>query len=146
MILLLLFVNPPNVFIRSSLELTVHLYNYYLELFIGIFLSSLYLVLLLRLYPVPSFGTYSFAAWFCLVLCVYLYILGSLLHFLILEKWPCLGDALWDPAACYPTVARAIFSGRYVDNVCPSLVVGLTTVGVWVVWAGPQPSWLAGPV
>ena len=61
MILLLLFVNPPNVFIRSSLELTVHLYNYYLELFIGIFLSSLYLVLLLRLYPVPSFGTYSFA-------------------------------------------------------------------------------------
>ena len=38
MILLLLFVNPPNVFIRSSLELTVHLYNHYLELLIGIFL------------------------------------------------------------------------------------------------------------
>lgn len=110
------------------------------------FLSSLYLVLLLKLYPIPSFGTYSFAAYFCLILCVYLYILGSLLHFLILEKRPCLGDALWDPAAYYPAVARAIFSGPYVDNVCPSFVVGPTTVGVWVGWACPQPSWLAGPV
>ena len=45
------------------------------------FLSSLLLVLLLRFYFVPSFGTYSSVASFCLILWVNYCIVGGLVMF-----------------------------------------------------------------
>ena len=50
------------------------------------FLSPLLLVLPLRFYLVPSFGTYSSVASFCLILWVYYCTVGGLVMFLDLAE------------------------------------------------------------
>ena len=98
------------------------------------YLSPLCLVLL-WFYLVPSFGTYSSVASFWLIL-FYFYVLGMSVTFLILEKWPYVGDILWNPATQSSLVTRALCSRGvpYMDCVCvaSSFVAGMITVGVLV--------------
>ena len=57
------------------------------------------------------------------------------------------GGVLWGPAAHFPLITRAIWSRGTpcVGCVNPSVVVGLTTVGVLVGGTGLWPGWLPGP-
>ena len=71
-----IFAKVLTVFIYYSPEISEHLYDHYLELFMDR-LSSLCLVLSLRFCFIPLFGTYSSVSSFCLILCVYFCIEGS---------------------------------------------------------------------
>ena len=68
-----IFAEVLTVFIYYSPEISEHLYDDYLELFMDR-LSSLRLVLSLRFCFIPLFGTYSSVSSFCLIICVYFYI------------------------------------------------------------------------
>ena len=72
--------------------------------------------------------------------------LVSCLYFLILEKWPSVGDILWVPIANSPLVTRAICSrGSFYED-----CVGISVVASWLhQWSGrfiwPWSGWLPGP-
>ena len=77
-------------------------------------------------------GMYSSVSSFCLILCLYFYVLGRSVTSPILEKWSFIVRILWGPAAHFPMATRAIcFRGiPYVGYIFPSVVAGVTTVGI----------------
>ena len=109
-------------------------------------LSPLHLVLLQEFYLVPSFGTYSFVASFFQFSVFSSMSQVGWLHFPILEKWPYVEDSFGGQQQtpfCLPVLYD--LGTPYVDSMGPSVLVGLTTVGMLVGRAGPLPSWLPGP-
>lgn len=89
-------------------------------------------------YLVPSFGTYSSIASFCLIPCFNFCVFHTWLHFLILEKRSDIEDSI-RAQQCTPLGSELYSLGvPYVDSLCP-LCYGETTIS-------PQPSWLPGPV
>ena len=70
---------------------------------------------------------------------MYFHICGRLL-FLILEKWPSVGDALCLPTAYSPLVIEATCSKGPPRGLCRSFCCGkLTLGGVWQAWLSPSP-------
>ena len=85
---------------------------------------------------------------FCLLillnsLFISMYLVGWL-HFPLLKKYPYVGDIVWSP---FLLVIRTMCSGSIlcVGYVCPSVVVGPTTVGMLIASAGPWPRLLLVP-
>ena len=134
------------MFIHSSSKFSDHLYDYYLELFMGDYLSPLHLVLLM-FYLVPSFGTYSSLVSFCLILCFYFCVFGRLVMF------PDLGEvAFYKVHPMHPSSSLPSRHQIYMLLGCP--LYGLHgSFFLWQAdycgWSGRlswPPVWLPGPV
>ena len=75
---------------------------------------SILFVPLLEFYLIPSSGIYFSVASFCLLHCFYFYLV-SLILFLILERWPYVGDILWGLALHCPLATKSICPSRVLN-------------------------------
>ena len=69
------------IFVILLIMFTEHLYDHYLEFFIYPDCLSPFHLVLLGIYLIPSFRTYSSVASFHLISCFYLYVFGKLVMF-----------------------------------------------------------------
>lgn len=92
-------------------------------------------------YLIPSFGTYSSVASFCLILCFNFCVLHKWLHFLILEKRSDIEDSL-------RVAVHSSWSELYSLGVPFMLTPWVHSVrwDHYYCGASSQPSWLPGPV